>query len=208
MFPGINGRSGFLWGLLVGVGAVIVGPRLWRVAQPAAEDAVKKGAAGYDVARNALSRTGEGVAGRVSETAHEIRAAAARVAAAAGSLVPQAPAAPEADGPADGASAPEAAPGKAATAEATARPAGATGRGRGGGRAAPARGRPARPVIVPAAEALADTPAAPKAPRRRKAAAPKTTTIEAGAEAVAGPAAKPARPRTRKPADTGGSGRA
>lgn len=75
-------RGGFLLGLAVGVGAAVVGPTLWRLARPAAKDAIKAGVAGYGAARVALARAGEEVEDLMAEAAHEMKEAAAKAAAA------------------------------------------------------------------------------------------------------------------------------
>lgn len=76
-------RGGFLLGLAVGVGAAVIGPALWRLARPAAKDAIKAGVAGYGAARVALARAGEEVEDLVAEATHEMKEAAARAAASA-----------------------------------------------------------------------------------------------------------------------------
>jgi hypothetical protein len=76
-------RGGFLLGLAVGVGAAVVGPTLWRLARPAAKDAIKAGVAGYGAARVALARAGEEVEDLMAEAAHEMKETAAKAAAAA-----------------------------------------------------------------------------------------------------------------------------
>ncbi|MFS8038647.1 hypothetical protein ACI7BZ_17105 [Xanthobacter sp. AM11] len=76
-------RGGFLIGVAVGIGAAVVGPTLWRLARPAAKDAVKAGVAGYGAARVALARAAEEVEDLVAEAGHELRGAAADAGAAA-----------------------------------------------------------------------------------------------------------------------------
>ncbi|MFG1359602.1 DUF5132 domain-containing protein [Xanthobacter pseudotagetidis] len=73
-------RGGFLLGLAVGIGAAVIGPALWRLARPAAKDAIKAGVAGYGAARVALARAGEEVEDLVAEAAHEMKEAAASAA--------------------------------------------------------------------------------------------------------------------------------
>ncbi|MEP9349107.1 hypothetical protein [Xanthobacter sp. KR7-225] len=76
-------RGGFLIGLAVGVGVAVIGPTLWRLARPAAKDAIKAGVAGYGAARVALAKASEEVEDLVAEAAHEMKTAAATAAAAA-----------------------------------------------------------------------------------------------------------------------------
>lgn len=83
-------RGGFLIGLAVGVGAAVIGPTLWRLARPAAKDAIKAGVAGYGAARVALARASEEVEDLVAEATHEIKETAAQAAATAASTMAEA----------------------------------------------------------------------------------------------------------------------
>lgn len=76
-------RGGVLIGIAVGIGAAVIGPTLWRLARPAAKDAIKAGVAGYGAARVAIARAAEEVEDLVAEAGHEIRSAAEAGAGAA-----------------------------------------------------------------------------------------------------------------------------
>jgi len=66
-------RGNLLLGMAIGVGAALVGPKLWETNRETIKKAMRAGLEGYGAARVAAARFGEEVEDLVAEVLHEMK---------------------------------------------------------------------------------------------------------------------------------------